>query len=97
MRSQEIHEHQEISIIHIVHISSVTSIFYKTSVYRNLKIAQLKVSCCQHVSGNFYVCFQDVILCLPPSSQANVSAVPKAAETLLRRQIGKENTTAFFL
>lgn len=43
------------------------------------------------------VCFQDVILCLPPSSQENVSAVPKAAETLVRRQMGKENTTAFFL
>lgn len=37
MRSQEIHEHQEVSITHIVHISSVTFIFYKTSVYRDLK------------------------------------------------------------
>lgn len=41
--------------------------------------------------------FSDVILCLPLSSQINVSAVPKAAETLLTRQMGKENTTAFFI
>lgn len=60
------------------------------------KVAQPKLSSCQHVSTKFRVCFQDVILCLPPSSQANVSAAPKAAETLLKRQMVKENTTAFF-
>lgn len=37
IRSQEFHEHQEVNIIHIAHIFSMTPVFYKTFAYGDLK------------------------------------------------------------